>query len=326
MQATMRVVAVGTALAAITLANSSDLAAQRGRRPPQALVWAPKPTVLTPYEAPNKPLWKLTDVLEMHQGEENWRQPILRDALLEADYVQMAPGESTPKHFFGDTRSWFMVWDGQVRVEINGVEPFVASKGFMVQVPMMVDYSLETVGDTPALWFEVRVAGSPLYYTDLESTPPETAGVTWYRGSRSAPRAAELDAAAEVPTYADGARVYVDFMKEVVAGEGPFRRGAFVEDDRGFFNIIRGEGSPTPPETNLGHFHTYGTEFWFVPEGTIEVLIEGVGLVTGGPGDIITAAQGRFHRAGFGGTGMATRIATNGYPEGLHVYQTPEGQ
>ena len=79
-------------------------------------------------------------------------------------------------------------------------------------------------------------------------------------------------------------------------------------------------------KTNLGHFHTYGTEFWFVAEGTIEVLIEGVGLVSGQPGDIITAAEGRFHRAGAAGNGMSTRIATNGYPQGLHVYQTPEGQ
>lgn len=333
MQARMRVVALGTAFAAIALANPAILKAQGGggggggaARAPAALVWAPKPAVLTEYTAPNKPLWKLTDVQAMHQGQANWRQPIIRDALLEADYVQMAPGQTTPRQFFGDTRSWFIVWDGQVRVNINGVEPFVASKGVMVQVPLMVDYSLETIGNTPALWFEVRVTGSPIYYTDVNSAPPATPGVTWYKGARSAPRAAQLDAAAAVPTYSDGSRVYLDFFKEIVGGAGPGRAGAFVEDDRGFFNIIRGQGVPTPPETNLGHFHTYGTEFWFVPEGTIEVLIEGVGLVSAGPGDIITAAEGRFHRAGAAGTGMSTRIATNGYPTGLHVYQTPEGQ
>ena len=343
MHARMRVVALGSAFAAIALANPILAIAQPGggggapgggaaggggggQRQPAALVWAPKPTQLTEYEAPNRPLWKLTDVLAMHQGQASWRQPIIRDALLEADYVQMAPGQSTPRQFFGDTRSWFMVWDGQVRVNINGVEPFVASKGYMVQVPLMVDYSLEVVGNTPALFFDVRVTGSPLYYTDVNLTPPATPGVTWYRGSRSAPRAAQLDTAAAVPTYSDGRRVYVDFFKEVVEGAGPFRPSAFVDDDRGFFNVIRGRGAPTPPETNLGHFHTYGTEFWFIPEGTIEVLIEGVGLVSGGPGDIITAAEGRFHRAGAAGDGMSTRIATNGYPEGLHVYQTPEGQ
>jgi mannose-6-phosphate isomerase-like protein (cupin superfamily) len=97
-----------------------------------------------------------------------------------------------------------------------------------------------------------------------------------------------------------------------------------VSDDRGFSNVIRGRGTPTPPSTDLGHFHTYGAEFWFVAEGQIDVQIEGVDeLVSGFPGDIITAVRGRFHRASAGGTGMATRIATNGYPNGLHIYQTP---
>ncbi len=328
MHATTRyVLAIGTALTALAQANPAALSAQGGGpggRPPQALVWAPKPSELTPYDAPHRPLWKLSDIRAMHEGEANWRQPIIRDALLEADYVQMAPGQATPRMFFGDTRSWFMVWDGQVRVDINGVEPFVASQGFMVQVPLMVDYSLESIGDTPALWFEVRVTNSPIFYSDINSTPPATEGVTWYRGARSAPRPAQLDSAADVPTYEDGQRVYVDFMKEVVGGEGPFRSGAFVSDDRGFFNIIRGQGAPPPPADNLGHFHTYGTEFWFVAEGQIDVQIEGVDeLVTGYPGDIITAARGRFHRASWGGEGMSTRIATNGYPSGLHIYQTP---
>jgi mannose-6-phosphate isomerase-like protein (cupin superfamily) len=261
----------------------------------------------------------------MHTGQASWTQPIVRDALLEADYVQMAPGQSTPQMFFGDNRSWFMVWEGQLRVSINGVEPFIASKGFMVQIPMMVDYQLETVGTTPSLRFEVRIANAPLYYTG-DTPPASVTGVTWYQGSRSAPRAARLDAEAAVPTYAEadgGGRVYVDFMKEVVAGEGPFRSGAFVRDVRGFFNIIRGNGGVQVVSNDLGHFHTYGTEFWYIPEGKISVQIEGVGLVSGYPGDIITAARGRFHRASSDGE-LSTRIATNGYPSGLHVYQTPE--
>jgi quercetin dioxygenase-like cupin family protein len=262
----------------------------------------------------------------MHPGQASWPQPIVRDAILEADYVQMAPGQPTPRAYFGDDHYWFIVWDGQVRVSINGVEPFVASKGFMVQVPRRVDYQLETVGDTPSLRFEVRIANAPLYYTEMSFTPPAAPGMIWYRGTQIASRTAQLESEAAVPTYtADfgGGRVYLDFMKEVVAGEGPGRAGAFVRDDRGFFNIIRGPGGVQSISNNLGHFHTYGHEFWFVPEGKISVQIEGVPeLATGTPGDIITAVRGRFHRASSDGE-MSTRIATNGYPEGLHVYQEP---
>ncbi|HEY0938555.1 MAG TPA: hypothetical protein VGE08_00540 [Steroidobacter sp.] len=34
--------------------------------------------------------------------------------------------------------------------------------------------------------------------------------------------------------------------------------------------------------------------------------------------------QGRWHRASFGGTGMATRLAINPRPEGMHDFQPPE--
>jgi mannose-6-phosphate isomerase-like protein (cupin superfamily) len=343
MQASMKFVfTVATAFSAIAMADPAAVNAQggapapgargggaggRGGGGPQVLVWAPKPTELTPYVAPNRPHWKLSDVRAMHAGQNSWRQPILRDLLLESDYVQMAPGESTGRIYFGDDPFWFMVWDGQVRVTINGVQPFVASKGFMVQIRPRVDFTVATEGNAPSLHYEMRVARAPVYHMDLTRQPPAQAGLTWYQGSQIAPRAAQLDAAAAVPTYSDGRRVYVDFMKEVVAGEGPFRPGAFVSDDRAFFNVIRGRGQTPAPPTNLGHFHTYGTESWFIAEGQIDYLIEGIPeLISAFPGDIVTAAEGRFHRASSGGEGQATRIATNGYPQGLHVYQSPAEQ
>ena len=163
MQATMRyVLTLGTAFVALALANPLVLSAQgggagapggggrggggggRGGGPP-VVVWSQKPATLTPYEAPNRPVWRLTDVLAMHTGQASWSQPIVRDALLEANYVQMAPGEVTPKMYYGDDHYWFIVWEGQLRVTINGIEPFVASKGFMVQIPRRVEYRLETV-------------------------------------------------------------------------------------------------------------------------------------------------------------------------------------
>lgn len=360
MQATLKfVLTLSTAFAAIATANPVALHAQGGgpggpggpgaggppagaggvgrgggaggggQQQPQALVWAPKPTELTPYEAPNRPHWKLSDVLALNEGKASWRQPIVRNSLLEADYVQLAPGEKTPRVFYGDNRSWFIVWDGQIRVSIDGVEPFVATKGFMVQIPLRVAYTLEAIGDTPSLHFETRIAYAPLFYT-IEETPPVTPGVTWYRAARIASRPAQLNAEAAVPTYSDGSRVYLDFQKEITEGQGPGRTGAFVSDVRGFANIIRGRGGPPPAATDLGHFHTYGTEFWFIMEGQIDYQIEGLPeLISSFAGDIVTAERGRFHRASAGGDGiMSTRIAINGYPDpnGLHIYQTPAGQ
>jgi quercetin dioxygenase-like cupin family protein len=68
--------------------------------------------------------------------------------------------------------------DGQIRFEIENQEPFVASKGSMVQVPMQTIYALETVGDKPSLRFEVNIAkAKTLYPKDVE--PPKTPGINW---------------------------------------------------------------------------------------------------------------------------------------------------
>ena len=43
-------------------------------------------------------------------------------------------------------------------------------------------------------------------------------------------------------------------------------------------------------------------------------------------GDVVYAPQGRWHRASWAGTGMATRIAINPRREGLHSYDPESGQ
>jgi hypothetical protein len=119
-------------LAALPCLSLSFLWSQNGSQ----LVWSPKPVSLPGWTAPNKPHWKLAEVLAMHQGQANWKQTIVSDEFLHADYIQMAPGVKTPKRAHPDTREWWVIQDGQIRFSIDGQAPFVASKGYMVQVPL----------------------------------------------------------------------------------------------------------------------------------------------------------------------------------------------
>jgi mannose-6-phosphate isomerase-like protein (cupin superfamily) len=292
------------------VALTIQLAAQ-GRGQVSAL--APKPAQLTPYTAPHKPHWKLSEILAQNAGKQSWSVTLVDDAHLKAQYISMAPGESTPTRFYADNPAWWVVWDGQLRFTIDGQEPFVASKGFLVQVPYRVPYKMETVGDKPSLRFEVTVAGaSVLYPNNGQYKPQPMEGVQYVpvnftgRGS-----------------YNEQNRPYLDFETQIV--KGGQRAGAFVTDDRGFANVIRGRGAPPPPETDKGHFHLDYAEFWFILEGQIDYLIEGLpALISSQPGDIVYVPKGRYHRASAGGQGMSTRLAINGYPNGLHNNRAPE--
>src|ERR1700728_181973 len=160
----------------LALALILPLPAQQDSR----LAWAPVPAQPATWVAPNRPHWKLAELLAQHRGQPDWTQTVASDSLLHADYISMAPGSKTPRRFHPDTREWWIVQDGQIRFTIEGQEPFVASKGFMVQVPHRLVYSMETVGDTPSLRLEVSVANSTTMYP-IDETPTPIPGVKYVR-------------------------------------------------------------------------------------------------------------------------------------------------
>jgi len=304
--------AAGALMASAVLAQTAPAG-----RPPLQIGWSPKKTPYRAYEAPNRAWWKLADVLALHKGQKNWTQPIIRNKDLMADWHQLAPGGHTAEVEYPDNRTGIIVWGGQLKVSIKGQEPFVASKGFEIDVPFRLPFTMESVGSEPALWFEVHAAGDvPIY--PVASSPEKPKDVPGFTYEKTVLMGGD-------GKYDEVNKPYLDYFKDVV--QGGARAGAFISGDHMFINNIRGKGTPTPPPSNLGHFHFGHDEFWFVMEGNIDYQIEGVPFFTAGPGDIVTAAQGRWHRASFGGPvgQMDTRVAINPYPYGLHNYSVQSG-
>ena len=285
------------------------VAAVRAQAQRESLVWAPVPTKPNAWVAPNKPHTKVADLLAAHKGQQAWRQPVVRDALLQADYVQMAPGEKTPRQFQPDNPIWWIGQDGEVRFTIKGQEPIVATKGFLVQVPYRNIYQLTATGTAPALFLEVKVADSPTMYPEDE-TPAPVPGMEFVKVRISGKA-----------TYSDTVRPFFDFNAMVAGGRGGSR--AFVSDARAFANIIRGMPQADNPK-DKGHFHEVSAEFWLVLEGTIEYKIGDLPIFNAVQGDVVYVPKQTWHRAHHGGTGFSTRLAMNGYPQLLHNFQLNE--
>ena len=286
--------------------------ATRPAPPPPLHFWSPKKTPYAKYVAPNKPLTKLADVLAAHKSEKSWSHPVIRNKDLVADWKQIASGQTTTQLAYSDNRTAIIVWSGQMKVSMEGQEPFVASKGFEIDIPYRVPFTLQTIGDQPALYFQINATSDmPVYPVATNPTKPKPVNGYEYE---------ERLASGGVGTYDAMNQPYLDYYKDVVGGTT--RATAFISSQHMFVNNIRGRGVATPPASNLGHFHIGYDEFWFVMEGNIDVQIEGEPLVQASAGDIILAAQGHWHRASFGGPvgQMATRVAINPYPAGLHNY------
>jgi len=272
----------------------------------ETFAWAPRPVNANAWVAPNKPLWKLSELLASHEGQKAWRETVVSDNLFRADYFQMAPGTKTPRQFHPDNPTWWVVQDGQLRFSIEGQEPFVASKGFLVQVPYRNIFSMEVVGNTPALAFEVNVADAQTMYP-IEEKPEPVPGVEFVKVRISGKG-----------KYDETNKPFLDFNSIVASGRGGQTR--LVVDDRAFANIIRGMPQADNPK-DKGHFHEVSAEFWFILEGQIEYKIEGLETFVANQGDVVYVPKQRWHRAHHAGTGFSTRLAMNGYPDLLHDYQ-----
>ena len=82
--------------------------------------WSPKPVPLTPWTAPNKPIWRLNEIMDAHKGKTDWVQPIVHDKDYDANYISLGAGQKTKPQFWADDRIFWYVASGQVRFHING--------------------------------------------------------------------------------------------------------------------------------------------------------------------------------------------------------------
>ena len=302
----MRIVIVSSALLCVVVNITAQGPSTPAAGPAQQVVWSPKLAAPPDWTPPHRPHVKLADLLAKHKGQANWSETMVSDDTLQAEYISMPPGGKTPRRMNADTREWWVIQDGQIRVAIEGQEPFIASKGYLVQVPYRTFYTLETVGDRPSLRLEVNVSRARKMYP-VESTPVPSTGIEYVRAR-----------VAGKGTYDGGNKPYVDF-NAVVAGTDRTRQ--FIHDDRAVANIILGKGIPPPSPSDKGHFHTESSEFWFILLGQIRYTIEGLPTFVADQGDIVYVPKQRWHLASFAGDGMSARLAMNGYPDLAHSFE-----
>jgi len=294
---------------ALLIAVTAVPSAAQDQRPAPTAVWAPKPTTLTPYTPPQKPWVKLADLKAKHAGEANWRERLVDDGRLTGDYERAAPGTSVGKRLHPDTREWFAVVEGQVRVEIEGQAPLTATRGSIVNIPRQTIYSLETIGDTPSLRFIVNVArAKTLYPRDAQNaTPPAAApppGTAWVPVTVN-----------RTPGQYDQFNQPHVNIHEAASKNDRYTGGRFVRDDKSEMLIIYGYEKNLPPldQADKGHFHAESAEFWLVFTGQIRYAFEGQQPFVASEGDVVYVPANTWHATRFTGEAPACRLSITEY-------------
>jgi mannose-6-phosphate isomerase-like protein (cupin superfamily) len=269
--------------------------------------WAPKPLEIPKYVPPHKPITRLADLKKQHAGETQWQEVVVDDDHLHGEYIQSVPGSKVSRRFHPDTREFWAVMEGQLRFEIEGQDPIVASKGSLIQVPMQTLYSIESIGDKPALRYEVNIAHAKTFFP-ADVRPPEMPGFKWIQTKLNR----------KPGPYDRGNKPHVNLYE--LAKDSKFRGQAFVTDDRSFANIIYGYERELPPidPKDRGHYHPECAESWLIMLGQIRYPIEGQGVIIADEGDVVYVPKFTFHAPRYHGN-PSCRLAMNGYPNIAHV-------
>ena len=283
------------------------LHAQEPPRPVPTAVWAAKPSQPPAYP-PGQKVWnKLPDLKAKHKGEANWREVLVDDGRLTGEYVAAAAGTKVAKRLHPDTREWFAIVEGEVRVEIEGQAPLTATRGSVVNIPRQTIYSLETIGDKPSLRFLVNVAhAKTLFPRDTTDAPAQAAPA----GSSWAP--ATLN---RTPGQYDQFNSPTVNIHEAAAKNDKYTGGRFVRDDKSEMLIIYGHEKNLPPldPSDKGHFHAESAEFWLVFTGQIRYAFEGQQPFVASEGDVVYVPAGTWHATRYTGPEPACRLSITEY-------------
>lgn len=275
-------------IAVVLIVNGALLLAEQSQpRPVPTAVWAPKPIKTPAYKPGLRPWVKLADLKAKHRGQANWHEVIADDGRLVAEYYSAAAGSKVAKRFHPDTREWFAIVEGEVRVEIEGQEPFTATRGSLVNIPRQTIYSLETIGTTPSLRFTLNVSGAKtVFVKDAQPPSAPPAGTAWteVRINRTPGRYDEFN------------QPHVNIHAEA-AKNGKYSGGRFVRDDKSEMLVLYGHERNMPPldPNDKGHFHAESAEMWLVFSGKIRYSFEGQQPFIASEGDVVYVPSNTWH-------------------------------
>jgi mannose-6-phosphate isomerase-like protein (cupin superfamily) len=274
------------------------------------------------YNPPMRPLWKLSDLKQMHGGQDNWQEQIVRDPEQDATYNAATPGSHFAARLHPDTPTVFVVIAGDVRFAVEGQQPFTASRGSIVNIMKTTIFAYEVLG-SPALWVEVNPANYKTAYPASGNQPAATSGGQIVKVSFN-----------HTPgTYAAPNQLHWNLFDDGFGKCAP--AGPKVMDDHIFASPLIGYVNPADnkcpggrgnvgggpaqgtfdPHSTFGHMHAGPAEWWIVQVGAISGRFEGVGEFRATEGDVLYAAPMTWHQMGAEATtGPSVRLAMGGYP------------
>jgi mannose-6-phosphate isomerase-like protein (cupin superfamily) len=264
------------------------------------------------YSAPQKPLTKLADLKAKYKGQSAWREIVVKDGELQAEYQAVAPGTKVSPRMHPSTASFLVVFEGEMRWQIENQQPFTAKRGSIVNIPSYTIFSYDVTSSVPAVFIEVNPIHFDTVYPASEPPPAALPGREVIKAAfnqrKPAPYVAPnkphwnlYDSIATNPARPGGVQVLTEHLY-ANANYG-------FADPNDPANPNRGQASTRPPAgPGAPHLHPGNAEWWIVLTGHISGKFE-TGDFIGAEGDVMYAGPYMLHQMANYGPGGSCRIA-----------------
>jgi mannose-6-phosphate isomerase-like protein (cupin superfamily) len=263
------------------------------------------------YEAPQNPITRLSDLKAKYKGQQAWRQIAVRDGELQAEYQSVAPGTKILPRLHPGTASFLVVFEGEMRWQIENQQPFTAKRGSIVNIPSYTIFSYDVTSSVPAVFIEVNPIHFDTIYPTSEPPPAPLPGreliKAAFNGRRPSPYVAPNkphwnlhDSIVANPARPGGVQVLTDHLY-ANANYG-------FADPNDPSNPNRAIAKPAARGPGAPHLHPGNAEWWIVLTGQISGKFE-TGEVIGSEGDILYAGPYMLHQMSNYGPGGSCRVA-----------------
>jgi mannose-6-phosphate isomerase-like protein (cupin superfamily) len=305
------------------VAPAQERVSGKGGRGPAQTWWVNK-TAGGVYKPPMRPLWKLSDLKQMHAGQNTWQEQIILDPEQDATYNSGAPGTKYTARMHPDTAMVFVVVAGELHFIVEGQEPATATRGAIVNILKSTIFSYEVTGDQNALWVEVH---PPNYKTVYPSDGPQPAPS---KGGTVVKVSFNHNPAAYTPPNRFLFNTFTDAIAACKGGVVVLEDHLFASPLLGYVNAAdnkcgNGNGNigggpakagdaPFESHSVFGHLHAGPAEWWIVQVGQISGKFENMGEFHAVEGDVLYAAPMTWHQmAAEAPSGPNVRLAMGGY-------------
>jgi len=275
------------------------------------------------YHAPNRPIWRLSELKRMHAGQANWSQQIILDDEQNVTYNSGAPGTRITTRLHTDTPTVFVIIAGNLRFRVEGQQPVTATKTGIIHIMKDTLYSAEVTGDENALWIEVNLRG---YSTVIPAAEPKPL-------PRPGNSIAKVSFAHHPPSYTPPNQLYFNTLDAIAACKVHLA----VQDDHMFANpalgyvnpadnkcgtgsLNTGSGKPLRPgasfnpATPFGHLHSGAVEWWVIQVGQTTGRFENIGEFHATEGDVMYVPPNTWHETNADTpSGPSVRLAMGSY-------------